>query len=73
MAFTRQDGTSYELEDDNESVQENMMKEDNQVDREQSVEVEGVGIDEEIDTKDNDGAIDGDVEMLPPPLDKNYR
>ena len=50
-----------------------MMKEDNQVDREQSVEVEGVGIDEEIDTKDNDGAIDGDVEMLPPPLDKNYR
>ena len=45
-----------------------MVEEDDPVDHAQSAEIEGVGINEEIDTEDNDGVIAGDVAVLPSPL-----
>ena len=45
-----------------------MVEEDDTVDQAQSAEIDGMGINEKIEAEDDDGAIDGDVEVLPPPL-----
>ena len=77
MAFTRQDGTSYEPEGHDESIQEDMAEKDNLVDSTQPAEEDDL-VDstqpaeiKEVNIEDDDEAINDNVEVLPvPPIEE---
>ena len=80
LVFTRQDGTSYEPQGHAESILEDMVEEDDLVDSTQPVEIaeeddlvnstQPAEI-EEVNIKDDDEAIDDDVEvLLVPPIEE---
>ena len=67
LAFTSQDETPFESEDDDESVQDNMDIQDNDVDTTEHAEMSGVAANENVLDENDDEARNDDVNVQHPP------